>query len=165
MIASNPTWKLSPLSPILDMMVALLTPSMVASEPTIEWFSTVSELEADTEPSPAERSSIKPGDWMVVLDQISKLDSDHSAMKVVLYDFSSCGYPFNVILICWVGNSMTSRLTLKLPELKGCISLPKLGMLQKTIVLITCGIYLSMELSSKCESKTQFDIRLMLISN
>ena len=39
-ITSNPMVKLSPLSPILEEMVSLSTPSMVASEITIEAFST-----------------------------------------------------------------------------------------------------------------------------
>ena len=67
-IASNPMGNLSPLSPILEEMVALSTPAMVASEPAIEDFSTVLEMEADTEPPPAEKSSIKLGYWKVVLD-------------------------------------------------------------------------------------------------
>ena len=60
---------------------------MVASEPNIEEFSTVLELEADTEPLPSEKSSIKPGDWKVVLNRVSKIESDRAAMKVVLSDF------------------------------------------------------------------------------
>ena len=68
-------------------MVALSTPTMVGSKPTIEEFSTVSELEADTETPPAEKSSVKPGDWKVVLDQISNLESDRASMKVVISDF------------------------------------------------------------------------------
>ena len=68
-------------------MSTLSTPAVVASEPNIEEFSTVSELEADTEPPPAEKSSIKPGYWKLVLYRISKIESDRAAMKVVLSDF------------------------------------------------------------------------------
>ena len=54
MISSDPTGKLSPISLILEDMVALSDPAMFASEPTIEAFYNFSELEADTNPPPAE---------------------------------------------------------------------------------------------------------------
>ena len=60
---------------------------MVASEATIEELSTVLELESDTEPPPAEKSSIKPGYWKAELAQITKLELDCAAMEVVLSDF------------------------------------------------------------------------------
>ena len=78
---------ISPLSPILEENFALLTPAVVASEPTIKEFSTVLELETDTKPPPAGKYSIKAGDWKVVLDRILKLELDLAAMKAVLYDF------------------------------------------------------------------------------
>ena len=86
-ISSDPTGKISPLSQILEETIALSTPVVVASEPTIEEFPTASELEEDTEPPPAEKSSIKPGDWEVVLARISKRESDLTAMKFVLSYF------------------------------------------------------------------------------
>ena len=58
-ITSDPTGNLSPLSPILEETFALSNPAVVTSEPTIEKLSTVSELEADTKPPPAEKYSIK----------------------------------------------------------------------------------------------------------
>ena len=60
---------------------------MVASEATIEELSTVLELESDTEPPPAEKSSIKPGYWKAELAQITKLELDCAAMKVFISDF------------------------------------------------------------------------------
>ena len=44
-------------------------------------------MEADTESPPAEKFSIKPGDWKIVLDQITKLELDRASTKVVIYDF------------------------------------------------------------------------------
>ena len=66
-IASNLTGKLSPLSPILEGTFILSTPAVVTSKPTIVELYTVSELEADTEPPPVGKSSIKPGDWKAFL--------------------------------------------------------------------------------------------------
>ena len=86
-IASNLTGKLSPISPILEEMFALSTPSGVDSKPTIVELSTVLGFEADTEPPPYGKSSIKPGYWKAVLAQITKLELDRTAMTVVLYDF------------------------------------------------------------------------------
>ena len=61
---------------------------MVASEPTIEEFSTVLELDVDTEPPPAKKLSIKPGYWKVVVDRILKLELYRVSIKVVISGFS-----------------------------------------------------------------------------
>ena len=86
-IASDPMGNLSPPSPILEEKFALSTPAAVASELTMEEFSTVSELEADTKPPPAEKSSIKPGDRKAFLYRITKLELDRTTMKIVISDF------------------------------------------------------------------------------
>ena len=67
-------------------MFALLTPAMVASKPTLVKLSTYLELEVDTKPNPARKSSIKPRNWKAVLAQMSKIESDPAVMKVVLSD-------------------------------------------------------------------------------
>ena len=77
------------------------SPDMVISEPTIEEFPNVLELEAYTKPPPAEEYSIKPGYWKLVLDRISKLESDRASVKLVLSDFSkqqlSVQHDFNML--------------------------------------------------------------------
>ena len=88
-IYSDPTGKFSlSFYQILEETFALLTPAVVSYEPNTENIYIFSILEADTDPTPAEKTSIKPGYWKPVLDQITKLELDRAAMKAVLYDFS-----------------------------------------------------------------------------
>ena len=91
-IASDLTGNISTLSPILEETFALSTPVVVASETPIVELSTILELEADTEPPPAVKSSIKPVDWKAVLSRIKKFDSDRASMTVIIYDFRKEAY-------------------------------------------------------------------------